>query len=169
MWLLLVTPEAEPIVGKWRAEHDSSARFGIPAHVTVRTPFLPPEQWADPAFSTLETFLPVTVTLARLENRPGALVIVVEPDDQLRELTDATTRSWPTLPPHKGDRPTFAYHVTIVRTRDADVRRDAKKAIAPHLPLRVTGRELWAAADSTQDGLVHRVVARMRSQEPGQP
>ena len=36
MWLLLMTPEAEPVVDPWRAEHDSAARYGIPAHVTVR-------------------------------------------------------------------------------------------------------------------------------------
>ena len=67
MWLLLITPDAESLVGRWRAEHTYAARFGIPAHVTVRTPFLPPERWRDPGFSQLERFLPTDVTLARLE------------------------------------------------------------------------------------------------------
>lgn len=167
MWLLLVTPDAEPLVGNWRAEHDWAARFGIPAHVTIRTPFLPPEEWTDPALSRLETFLPVGVTLARLEDRLGALVIVVEPDDELRELTDATTRAWPNLAPHKGDWATFAYHVTVARTRDDQVRASASEAIAPHLPLRVTGTELWATAGSPADGLSHAVVARSRPRPPG--
>jgi hypothetical protein len=48
VWLLLITREAEPLVGRWRAEHDAAARFGIPAHVTVRTPFLPSEERRDP-------------------------------------------------------------------------------------------------------------------------
>ena len=159
VWLLLVTPDAEPLVGSWRAEHDSAARFGIPAHVTVRSPFLPPERWADPSLSRLARFLPITVTLARIEDRPGALVIVAEPDDELRELTDATGRACPTLPPHKGDRRTFAYHITVVRTPSTRIRSNAAEAIAPHLPLRVRGRELWAAAESPQ-GLRHFVVAR---------
>ena len=106
MWLLLITPDAESLVGRWRARHDAAARFGIPAHVTVRTPFLPPEHWRDPALSVLERFLPIDVTLSHLENRPGALSpIVVEPDDELRELTKAVGLSWPTLPPHKANRP----------------------------------------------------------------
>ena len=161
VWLLLVMPKAEPLVAKWRAEHDWAARFGIPAHVTVRSPFLPPEQWADPGLRTLQRLLPVPMTLARVVNRPGALVVVVEPDDQLRKLTDETTRAWPTLPPHKPDRPTFAYHVTVVRTEDPEVRRKATKAIAPQLPLDVAGTELWLTARS-RDTLIHRVVARTR-------
>lgn len=167
VWLLLVTPDAEPLVGRWRAEHDWATRFGIPAHITVRTPFLPPEQWTDPALSRLEMFLPIDVTLARLEDRAGALVIVVEPDEHLRELTDETTRTWPTLPPHKGNRATFAYHVTVVRTRDQQVRAHASEAIAPHLPTRVTGTEMWATAGSPADGLSYAVVARRRPSPSG--
>lgn len=161
MWLLLMTPDAESVVGRWRAEHDSAARFGIPAHVTVRTPFLAPEHWRDPALSSLDRFLPIDVTLAHLENRPGALVIVAEPDDELRAITEAVTLSWPTLPPHKGNRPDLAYHMTVVRTPDDRIRSEAWEAIAPHLPLRVTGTEMWASAGSLEHGLHHAVVARM--------
>jgi hypothetical protein len=162
VWLLLITPDAESLVGRWRAEHDPAARFGIPSHVTVRTPFLPPERWRDPALSLLERFLPIDVTLTRLENRPGALVIVAEPDDELREITEAATLSWPTLPPHKGNRPDLAYHMTVVRTANDRIRFQAWEAIAPHLPLRVTGTEMWATDGSPEDGLRHAVVARMR-------
>jgi hypothetical protein len=166
VWLLLITPDAESLVGRWRAEHDHAARFGIPAHVTVRTPFLPPERWRDPAFSRLERFLPTDVTLARLEDRPGGLVIIAEPDDELREITEAVAMSWPTLPPHKGNRPDLAYHMTVVRTASDRIRSEASEAIAPHLPLRVTGTEMWATDGSPEDGLRHAVVARMRPSPP---
>jgi hypothetical protein len=162
MWLLLRTPEAESIVDPWRAEHDPAARFGIPAHVTVYTPFLPPEDWRDPGLSLLERFLPIEVTLARLENRPGALVILAEPDDELRAITEAVRLSWPALPAHKGNRPDLAYHMTVVRTANDSVRSNARDAIAPHLPLRVTGTEMWASAGSPEDGLHHAVVVPMQ-------
>ena len=158
-----MTPEAEPLVDPWRAEHDAAARSGISAHVTVRTPFLPPEQWQDPAFSLLERFLPIDVTLARLEDRPGALVVLAEPDDGLRAITEAVGSTWPTLPPHRGNRPDLAYHVTVVRTASDRVRSEAWEAIAPHLPLRVTGTEMWASAGTLEDGLHHAVVVRMRT------
>ena len=162
MWLLLMTPDAEPLVDPWRADHDAAARFGIRAHVTIRTPFLPPERWQDPAFSSLERFLPTDVTLARLEDRPGALVLIAEPDDALRAITEAVTSCWPTLPPHKGNRPDLAYHMTVVRTASDHVRSEASEAIAPHLPLRVTGTELWASAGTLEDGLQHAVVVPQR-------
>src|SRR5215831_9843437 len=40
--LLVPVPAAEPIVGRHRARHDAAARDGVPAHVTVLYPFLPP-------------------------------------------------------------------------------------------------------------------------------
>jgi 2'-5' RNA ligase superfamily len=167
VWLLLITPDAESLVGRWRAEHDYAARFGIPAHVTVRTPFLPPERWRDPAFSLLERFLPTDVTLARLENRPGGLVIVAEPDEGLREITEAVGLSCSTLPPHKDNRPDLAYHMTVVGTANDRIRSEAAEDIAPHLPLRVTGTEMWASEGSPQDGLRHAVVVRMRRTHAG--
>ena len=159
MWLLLITPEAEPLVGSWRAEHDAAARDGIPAHVTVRTPFLPAEQWSDPRLAALSHLLPVEVTLARLENRPGALVIVVEPDHGLRELTDVVGSTWPELPPHKGNRPDLAYHMTVVRTEDEAIRSRAADEISPQLPLEVSGTEFWASEGVLGERLKHAVVA----------
>jgi hypothetical protein len=88
--LLLVTPEAEPLVGRWRADHDWAAESGVPAHVTVRLPFLPPARWREVEESdVLARLLPADVTLARVEDRPGALVVVAEPDDDLRRITAA--------------------------------------------------------------------------------
>ena len=40
--LLVAVPEAEPAVAEHRARLDSSARDGVPAHLTVLYPFLPP-------------------------------------------------------------------------------------------------------------------------------
>jgi 2'-5' RNA ligase superfamily len=159
VWLLLITRAAEPLVAKWRADHDAAARDGIPAHVTVRTPFLPAEEWNDPRLAALSDFLPLELTLARLENRPGALVIVVEPDHALRELTDAVGSAWPNLPPHRGNRPDLAYHLTVVRTEDEAVRSEAAAEISPHLPLKVSGTELWASEGILGKHLKHAVVA----------
>ena len=78
--------------------------------------------------------LPIEVTLARLEDRAGALVAVAEPDAELRRLTDRLDALGP-LPPHREGRPDLAYHATIVRTRDRDVRSAAAEAIRPRLPL----------------------------------
>jgi hypothetical protein len=145
-YLLLMTPAADSLVARWRADHDWTARRGLSAHVTVRTPFLERPQWSDPGLTrVLAPFVPTPVTLARLENRPGGLVILAEPDDALWRITDATTAAWPDLPPHKGGRPDAAFHVTVVRTPDPDLWRAASDSIAPHLPLTVDGTAFWVA------------------------
>jgi 2'-5' RNA ligase len=40
--LLVPVPEAEPLVGRWRALHDPKAGSGVPAHITLVVPWLPP-------------------------------------------------------------------------------------------------------------------------------
>ena len=40
--LIVAVPEAEPAVGALRARYDSSASWGVPAHITLLYPFLPP-------------------------------------------------------------------------------------------------------------------------------
>jgi hypothetical protein len=158
-WLLLMTPEADSLVAPWRVEHDWATRYGISAHVTVRSPFLEPHEWPNAAQAKLDSLLPVRLTLSRLEDRPGALVILVEPDEQLRNLTTAIGSVWPKLPPHKDEFERPRYHVTVARTQDPEVRGIASDAIAAHLPVEVRGTALWATAGSPETGLVHRVLA----------
>jgi hypothetical protein len=130
----LILPRADAVLGRWREEHDWTARNGLPTHVSVRVP-LPGDADLDPARVVRAAEpLPVTVTLARLENRPGALVAVAEPDAELRRLT-ARLDVLGDLPPHRDGRADLAYHATIVRTADPDVRRAAAGAIEPLLPL----------------------------------
>jgi hypothetical protein len=161
-WLLLVTPEANSLVAPWRLQHDWAARQGVPAHVTVRSPFLEPGDWPRISRPVLESLIPVRITLARMEDRPGALVILAEPDEHLREMTAAIGRAWPELPRHKAEFERPHYHITVVRTEDPEARDRASEAIGRHLPMEVTGTELWATARSVEAGLVRSVLAVVR-------
>jgi len=159
-WLLLMTPEADPLVDQWRMEHDWSAQYGVSAHVTVRTPFLEPADWPELPDAALQALIPLKgVRLARLEDRPGGLVVLIEPDERLREMTEAIGKTWPELPRHKPAFTRPRYHITVMRTQDPDARRRASEAIAPHLPMEVTGTELWATSGSQEPGLVRSVFA----------
>jgi hypothetical protein len=51
--LLLLVPAAEPVVGEHRARFDASARDGVPAHLTVLYPFLPPALIDDTVLASL--------------------------------------------------------------------------------------------------------------------
>jgi hypothetical protein len=51
--LLLAVPAAEAAVGPHRARLDSSALDGVPAHITVLYPFLPPAEIGPDALARL--------------------------------------------------------------------------------------------------------------------
>jgi len=42
--LVARVPEAEPWVGTLRERFDPSTRMGVPAHITVLAPFMPPDR-----------------------------------------------------------------------------------------------------------------------------
>jgi hypothetical protein len=132
----VLVPGAERVVGHWRRDHDWVTRCGLGAHVTVRSPFA---NRLEPATvePVVRAHLPLTLTLARVQDRPGALVVLVEPDDALQQLTAAFDAVAPDLPPHRGGRADLAYHVTVVRTADPAVRAAAAKDLERALPLDV--------------------------------
>ena len=45
--LIVEVPEVEPAVGELRSRLDGNARLGIPAHITVLFPFVPPAEIDD--------------------------------------------------------------------------------------------------------------------------
>jgi hypothetical protein len=45
--LVVLVPEADPVVGPHRLRLDASAPLGVPAHVTVLFPFVPPDALDD--------------------------------------------------------------------------------------------------------------------------
>ena len=51
--LLLPVSAAEPAVGRHRARLVESARNGVPAHITVLYPFLPPAEISEPLLASL--------------------------------------------------------------------------------------------------------------------
>ena len=55
--LIVPVPAAEQLVGSWRWQLDRSARWGIPAHITLVYPFAPPETVDAGAVSRLRTLV----------------------------------------------------------------------------------------------------------------
>lgn len=56
-------PAAESLVGDWRTRFDASAPMGVPAHITILFPFMPPDDitadilpQADNAFCRMPAF-----------------------------------------------------------------------------------------------------------------
>jgi hypothetical protein len=80
--VVLCVPEAEALVGPWRQRYDSAAALGVPAHVTLMYPFVPPDELpgAEPTVrALLSGVAPFEVTFRRT-NRFGDDVLFLDPE-----------------------------------------------------------------------------------------
>ena len=145
--LVVVVPEAEEAVGRWRAAHDPSADRGVPAHVTVRFPFFPAAEIDDGVLGTLDALAsdvdPFTATFRSVERRTDGVWMRPEPEDPFRRLTRAVWTRWPELPPYGGIHADVIPHLTVA---GGEAPRGVETAVSAHLPIvtRVAAMELIA-------------------------
>jgi 2'-5' RNA ligase len=139
--VLVAVPEAEEVVGPFRARLDHSAAWGVPAHVTVLYPFIAPNTIDGPALRRLteavDSVPAFDVTLARLRwFGDTVLWLAPTPDTPFRELTAAVWSRFPHSPPYGGAVADPLPHLTVGQDAPVDVLRDAAKQIEPLLPVR---------------------------------
>ena len=91
--LIVVVPEAEDAVGRWRERDDPSAARGVPAYVTLLYPFLAPERIDDGVVAELEHYFAgvdgFRFRLARVGRFPTTVYLMPEPSSAFSELTAA--------------------------------------------------------------------------------
>jgi hypothetical protein len=145
--LLVAVPEAEPAVGEHRARLDPSARDGVPAHLTVLYPFLPPAAIHDAVLASLHRlfagFAPFDVTLDRV-SWFGADVVWLAPRDDgpFRALTGAAFAAFPGCPPYGGGYADVIPHLTVGDGGDPAQMRAAAEAVRGHLPVEASVTEV---------------------------
>src|SRR5437868_6629747 len=116
--LIVAVPEAERVVGRFRAALDVAAGWGVPAHVTVLYPFLPPDRIDDHLLTTLSQVCEATprfdVSFAEVKWFGDTVVwLAPQPDHALRQLTAAVWRRFPEAPPYAGAHADVVPHLTI--------------------------------------------------------
>jgi 2'-5' RNA ligase len=139
--VLVSLPEAEDVVGRFRADLDTSAGQGVPAHVTVLYPFVAPDRIDHQVLGALaEAVASVTefhVTLARISWFGEKVVwLAPEPAAPFRALTSAVGRRFPDHPPYGGTHADPVPHLTVGHDAPIEVLRAAAAAIRPLLPVR---------------------------------
>lgn len=157
--LLVVVPEAEPTVARHRARLDRSARAGVPAHLTVLYPFLPPASIDLPVLASLRRlfagFPPFAVTLDRI-GWFNEDVVWLGPRDArpFRALTSGAFAAFPDCPPYGGRHADIIPHLTIGDRPDPAALRAAAAAVRGQLPVtaRVTEVTLMAGPPPSTPG-----------------
>ena len=149
--LLIPVPAAEPAVREHRAMLDSSARDGVPAHLTVLYPFLPPALIDDAVLASAAAlfvaFPAFTFTLDRV-GWFGEDVVWLGPRDQqpFRALTGLACGAFPSCAPYGGRHADVIPHLTIGDQGGVPALRAAGAAVRPYLPIEAAAAEVTLMA-----------------------
>jgi 2'-5' RNA ligase len=160
--LIVEVPEAEPAVRQLRERLDPTAPLGVPAHITVLFPFMPPGAIDAAVLDQLEhLFSAVRRFSVRLDHTDwfGDEVLWLAPHEPgpFRALTQRVHQAFPAFPPYEGRFDDVVPHLTIGDRHPLSDLRAAEASVQPHLPVeaRVTAVTLiskqsaagrWAAA-----------------------
>lgn len=150
--LVVPVPEAEEVVRDWRLRHDPSAAAGVPAHITILYPFLPPREIDESALADLEGLFAaspaIRFALARVGRFAEVVYLAPEPAQPFSALIERVARRYPQCPPYGGALAVeeVVPHLTAAQTADRRVLDAAAEALAQHLPIAAHAREIWLLA-----------------------
>lgn len=138
--LIVAVPEAEPVVARHRVRLDTAAAWGVPAHITVCYPFLPPAQIDEHVIAGLRraaAAVPAfSCELAAVDWFGERVVwLAPEPSGPLRALTAAITARFPAARPYHGLFDDVVPHLTIGHDRPVADLKAAAADIAEQLPI----------------------------------
>jgi 2'-5' RNA ligase superfamily len=157
--VLVPVPEAERVVSPHRSRLDGAAALGVPAHVTVLFPFVPPPSITPGVVDALAT---AVATVSAFGCEFGAtswfgedvLYLAPRPDEPFRALTRAVCAAFPGYLPYGGAFADTIPHLTIGERPAGGVAelRAAEAAVVPLLPVRSRVDRVWLMAGSAVPG-----------------
>lgn len=141
--LIVAVPETEPAVGAYRTRLDRAAGWGVPAHVTVLYPFMPPQQITAEVVDDLAALF---ASLSRFETDfaevrwfgEDVVYLAPTPDQPFRNLTAAVWQRFPQFPPYSGAHEDIVPHLTIGHDHPHQTLLDAAAAVTAALPIRAS-------------------------------
>ena len=134
---------------------DSSAPRGVPPHITVLYPFIPPELLdADVVdqlgmmFGGVDEFDLALTGVGWFATE--VVYLVPEPQSVFKALTAMVSERWPDWPPYGGLHPDPIPHLTVGDDEDYASMVEAASAVEPFLPVETTVTEIeLIAGDAT--------------------
>jgi 2'-5' RNA ligase len=163
--VLVPVPEAEALVGEWRAVYDPKARTGVPAHITLVVPWVPPEQIKPEHLEELDELLatqePFDYSLDRVcWFGKRVLWLAPAPAEPFKRLTSVLATRFDT-PPWQGEFPEVVPHLTVglADYDPGNALSEAAEDLAAKLPVKCRARDVEVmCGDGAQWEVVHRSV-----------
>lgn len=165
--VLVLVPEAEPVVAQHRAHLDGASARGVPAHVTVLHPFVDPDQVDAQVLERLAAVVSTVPAFDVVFRRTAwfsddVLWLAPDPARPFRDLTAAVVAAFPDHPPYAGAFDGSTPHLTVGERRLGDVAalQRAERDVSASLPLHahVDRVCLFAGADAPDSwSILHEV------------
>lgn len=156
--LVVLVPEAEPVLAIANAQMPAEKRLTAPAHITLIYPFMPPELISEEALTSFadffDGFAPLSFELTIGWFGREVLLLVPTPSADLVALTDAVLARWREYPYYAGAYDTIEPHLSL-GFGDAELLEPIAAALEPSTPLTVN-----AAAVSLLVGVPEAMKAR---------
>ncbi|WP_433359310.1 2'-5' RNA ligase family protein [Actinoplanes sp. CA-142083] len=138
--LIITVPEAEPVVARHRERLDRAASWGVPAHITVLFPFLPPAEIDEHVLEVLGRVaagVPAFfLTLDKLGWFGERVVwLAPSPAEPFQQLTAAISARFPAARPYEGAFDEVIPHLTLGHDHPARELTAAAEQVAPQLPI----------------------------------
>jgi 2'-5' RNA ligase len=149
--LVVLVPEAEPLVKPFRDRYDPSAAAGVPAHITLLYPFKHPDEVDQTVLDDLSElfhrFALFRFHLETIRQFPDAvLYLAPQPDEQFRQLTSAIWDRYPELPPYGGKWHDLVPHLSVAWVKDQQmldrIADDFAQASQGRLPIQAIAAEV---------------------------
>jgi 2'-5' RNA ligase len=145
--VLIPVPQAEWVVGRWRLDHDPVAAAGVPPHITLVVPWLPPASITPADLGHLEEELAdveaFDFELTRVDwFGRRVLWVAPEPAKPFLELTTRLSERFHT-PPWEGEFDEVVPHLTLAHAREGVELVPIAADVASHLPVHCRAAEVW--------------------------
>ncbi len=149
--LLLPVPAAESSVGQHRARLDQAARDGVPAHITVLYPFLPPAGIDAALLASLSQMFAGHAAFGFTLDKIGWFgeqVVWLGPRDAapFSALTHQVVAAFPSCPPYGGRHAEVIPHLTIGHAGGPQALQAAAESVRPCLPIEAVATEVTLMA-----------------------
>ena len=160
--LLVPVAAAEPLVRRHRLARDPVAPLGVPAHITVLYPFVPPDEIdqevCDAITGVLDRFSAFDFALTDVRTFPdGVLYLAPDPAAPFVAITDALVERWPERPPYHGAFDSVIPHLSVAMvTNGAPAELEAE--LNGGLPLRTRADVVWLMEGEPENRWAIRAV-----------
>jgi 2'-5' RNA ligase len=138
--IVILTREAEPLVGSFYRAHANAGREGMTPHVTLFVPFVPVDRLEEDVLRRLRRlfgrFEAFDYHLRRFERfESGVLYLAPEPPGLFVSLASALTEEFPEYPLYEGIHDVVIPHVTVADGGDQELFARIRSDVEPRLPV----------------------------------